>query len=232
MGLLDGSLYLLSRTLDQVSAGRVRLVKYYFVAQPVTKESPPPGAESLDIEVRAVPRRDPIVAVFPRPRSVIAARFDSGARCFVAAKSDRFVGFLWLAEKQYMEDEVRCLYVLEPEGEAAWDFDVYVAPDARLSRAFFRLWSAANEFLAQAGYRWSLSRISAFNISSFAAHRRLGLQRLGAAIFLCVGATQVGFLTRAPYVHLSVRKSSYPVLKLRAPSAPRESQRTITRQGS
>jgi len=221
MGLLDGSLFLLSRLMNRVSRGRLRLLKYYFVAQPVAERPSPPEPRPPAIQVRAVSAADPIVAAFPRPPAVISARFDSGATCFVAAKDDRFAGFLWLAEKQYMEDEVRCLYVMEPEGEAAWDFDVYVAPELRLTRAFFRLWNAANEFLAQRGYRWSLSRISAFNPPSLAVHRRLGLERVGAGIFLCLGAIQVGFFTGAPFVHLSVRKSTYPILRLRAPSTPR-----------
>lgn len=221
MGLLDGGLFLLSRLLDRVSRGRLRLFKYYFVAQPVAEIAAPSGPGSLGIQVRAVSREDPIVSAFPRPPAAIAARFDAGAICLVAAKGDRFVGFLWLAERQYMEDEVRCLYIMEPQGEAAWDFDVYVAPELRLTRAFLRLWDAANELLTQREYRWSLSRISAFNPGSMAVHRRLGLERLGAGIFLCAGDVQFAFFTRSPFAHVSVRTSSYPVLRLRAPSTPR-----------
>ncbi|MGH6689333.1 MAG: GNAT family N-acetyltransferase [Gammaproteobacteria bacterium] len=221
MGLLDGSLFALSRLLDRISGGRLRLFKYQFVAQPVATVAllPEPGPQG--IRVRAVSPADSVVAAFPRPAAVIAARFDAGATCLVAMKGEHFAGFLWLAEKRYMEDEVRCLYVLRPDNDAAWDFDVYVVPELRLTRTFLRLWSAANEFLTARGYRWSLSRISAFNPTSMAVHHRLGLQRLGAGIFVRAGKIQISFLTRAPFLHLSVRESTYPILRLRAPSSPR-----------
>ncbi|MDZ7829185.1 MAG: hypothetical protein U5K33_06760 [Halofilum sp. (in: g-proteobacteria)] len=44
----------------------------------------------------------------------------------------------WI-EGPYCEDEVRSLFIPRPEGEAVWDFDVYVAPDQRGTPVFARL---------------------------------------------------------------------------------------------
>jgi hypothetical protein len=117
----------------------------------------------------------------------------------------------------YEEDDVRCLFVLEPAGEASWDFDVFVDPTARLGFAFLRLWDEANRLLSSEGVKWSISRISAFNVGSLASHRRLGLRRIASAVFVCVGPVQLMFATCRPYVHLALGAASRPVMRLRAP---------------
>ena len=65
----------------------------------------------------------------------------------------QFAGFLWLQIPRYVEDEVRCVYEMEPAGAAAWDYDVYVEPDFRFGKAFVRLWDAAHRASARAWHR-------------------------------------------------------------------------------
>ena len=124
------------------------------------------------------------------------------------------MGFLWLLLGSYQEDEVRARYVPLPTGRAAWDFDVYVAPESRLGLTFPRLWDGANGVLRENDMLWSCSRISPFNVGSLAAHARLGTLSLGSAIFLCAGRWQITFASIPPYFHLSSHPGSFPEFRL------------------
>jgi hypothetical protein len=217
LGTWNGVLYLASRVLAKASFSRSRIVKYQFVAQPVPLQMLAPSESVSSIRIYRAEPGDPIVELFPRPTSVIAERFASGAVCFVAEKQGALSGFIWIKREQYREDEVRCLYVLEPAGIAAWDFDVWVAPEFRLTRTFARLWDAANGFLREHGYLWSVSRISAFNHASLASHRRLGSMCLQSGLFFLLGSLQLAFFTCAPYFHLGFKPEHVPVLRLRVP---------------
>lgn len=214
LGLGAGTLYASARVLARVSRGRIRLRAYYLVAQPVAAEPALPARRGRTIEVREIGLAQALELPVDRPRAVIERRMRHGARCLVARSDGRFLGFLWFQLGPYEEDEVRCRFVPAPEGLASWDFDVFVQPSARLGFAFARLWDEANALLAQHGIRWSLSRISAFNASSLAAHRRLGLKRLGTAAFLCVGDTQLMLSTLKPFIHIALRADARPKLEL------------------
>jgi hypothetical protein len=221
LGWGDGLLYMCSRALEAASGGRARVIKYHFVAQPVPENALSTGRAVANTVISRAAPDDPIVERFPRPRAVIERRYAEGAVCFVArTRSDELAGFIWIKQHQYMEDEVRCLYVLDPEGAAAWDFDVWLAPEFRLTRTFARLWDAANAYLRERGYRWTISRISAWNPASLAAHRRLGMQRLHSAVFIALGPLQLAVLTCAPYLHVALSRRRYPVLRLRGPEGP------------
>lgn len=215
LGTVNSALYLAGRLLQRISGERARIIRYQFFAQPVPQAPPPPTSGKC--QVRIVTADDPIVQAFPRPAHVIARRFADGATCFVAQMGERFAGFLWLARNAYEEDEVRCRFELVPASLCAWDFDVYVEPDFRIGRSFSRLWGAANTHLAAQGVRWSLSRISAFNPASLAAHRRLGIRSLSTATFIVLGPVQISLLPRAPFIHIGHRSSHRPVLSLTAP---------------
>ncbi|MCS6944591.1 MAG: hypothetical protein RMK97_04135 [Sutterellaceae bacterium] len=206
--------YALARLLEVATRGALRLVSYRFVAQPV----PPEGdivnpARAGGIELRYLLADDPLVAQFPRPPAVIARRFRDGARCLAAIKGEKLIGFLWFQEREYVEDEVRCRYRFDPNA-AVWDFDVYIDPEYRLGRLFARLWDFAHRELRSRGYRWTLSRISAFNPTSLAAHARLGARRLGSALFIVAGPVQVSFLSCPPHFHVGWRNDMHPVLFL------------------
>lgn len=216
LGWLDGPLYLVAQALERSTGGRVRLVRYHVVAQPIALPTAPlrPDANTV---IRAALPGDPLADTFPRPPAVIAGRFASGAGCLVAEVKQRFAGFLWWRRGRYEEDEVRCTFVLDQPASSAWDFDVYVDPAYRHGRTMARLWQAANERLADEGVRWTCSRISAFNAASLASHARLGARRLQRASFLVVGPWQLAVFSGRPFLHLSFGPSQVPRLPVVTP---------------
>lgn len=213
-GWFNTGLFALDRLLGIVSRGRLRLYRYYLIAQPVSKAALVPPGRGKKIEIRLVREDDEIIRQFPRPAAAIQSRFKQGAKCLVALKEGEFIGFLWLLMGNYQEDEVRARYVPLPSGESAWDFDVYVAPGFRLGLTFLRLWDHANHILCENNILWSCSRISAFNTGSLGAHARLGTLSLGSAVFFCAGRWQVTFSSISPYFHLSSHPGSFPEFRL------------------
>lgn len=217
LGVANGLLATFARALDRATGGRCRLFKYYFVAQPV------PSHRSSAVERPSKTRTyrtsvaDTIIQQSPRPAPAIAKRFADGAVCHVAAQGSRLVGFIWIQRDSYDEDEVKCHYVLQPSTALAWDFDAYVAPEFRMSRAFSQLWDAANAYLRDLGCRWTISRISAFNAESLRSHKRLGLVHLHTGHFLVVGPVQISVFSCRPYVHVAIGRSRGPELVLKAP---------------
>jgi hypothetical protein len=212
-------LYVLKRLLEGVTGGRAKLHVYDLVAQPVARTRQLPPGRGKSIEVCEIGLDEALSLPVDRPRRVLVERFRQGARCLVARVQGNFVGFIWLQLGSYEEDEVRCLFVPKPERSAAWDFDVFVEPSARLGMTFAKLWDEANHLLSSHGMEWSISRISVFNADSIAAHRRLGLRRIGTAGFLCRGPVQLMVSNLRPYVHLALRRASRPVLPVVAPLA-------------
>ena len=124
---------------------------------------------------------------------------------------------LWLCSGGYDEDEVRCRFLPEPAETTVWDFDVYVMPAFRASFAFPALWDAVNAYLRERGIRWTLSRISAFNLTSASSHESLGARDVGRAKFLRLGRLQIGTSTLCPHWHVSLTSRSRPVIRVRAP---------------
>jgi hypothetical protein len=214
MNWLNGSLYALARAIGIASRDRLRLHKYYLVAQPVAPGSRLPSHRGRDLEVRRVSESDPAIRQFPRPDWAASHRFSQGALCFAAFKAGSLAGFLWLALASYREDEVRCAYVPLPPGKSAWDFDVHVEPEHRNGIVFLKLWDEANRFLTARRIQWSLSRISAFNRRSILSHARMGARRLGAVTFLSLGSWQIAASTVPPYFHFSTRADSFPTYAL------------------
>jgi hypothetical protein len=216
-GLVNGLLYLVDRALARATRGRCHLTKYYFVAQPVPEQPLTAASRATQTRVFRVSGIEDIISTFPRPPEVIARRFADGAVCFVAERDGSLVGFIWIKRERYDEDTVRCEYVLDATQGIAWDFDAWVAPEFRMTRAFVQLWEAANRYLRQCGCRWSGSRISAFNSLSLASHRRLGAIRLSTGLFLSVGSAQLALFSAPPYVHLGFGAGSRPKLLIRPP---------------
>src|SRR5687767_11306173 len=216
-GWVNSIFYLAALLVARLSRGRSRIIRYYFVAQPV----PPPAKPRAGgkITIRQVQPGDAIVAQFPRPRRVVARRFANGAICLVAQDAECFAGFIWLQFGPYDADEVSCRYATLPAERTAWDFDVYVAPAYRKGRLFMRLWDAANALLRERGVDWTLSRISAFNVESLRSHSHFGGRRIRTATFVRGGRVQVMFTNGAPWLHVSLGPKSQPRLDLRAPEA-------------
>ncbi len=214
LGWINGPLYLLTRGLDRISGGRVRIVKYDLAVQPLGEGFPLPYRRSAKMELRELREGDPLLEHIGHPAAVIAARFRQGGRCLAAVCGDELAGFLWWVEGAYEEDEVRCRFVPAPAEVSVWDFDVYVAPSYRGGMVFARLWGAANHDLSARGFRQSCSRISAFKPESLAAHGRLGARVVSKALFFCVGGVELMFATRYPWMHLSLSRASRPALRV------------------
>jgi hypothetical protein len=215
MGTGNALLYAASRMLDRAFGGRVRIVKYIFVSQPVEPLAAQLPAGSGVFTLAFIGPQSPLFAEVERPSTVIAARYAQGARCLAATSADhKLAGFLWYVTGAYDEDEVRARFLPEPAGAAAWDFDVTILPRYRMGRLFAYLWRRAAEELAAAGVKHTLSRISAFNAMSMASHRRLQARTVGKALFLCLGRIQVMTSTVGPRWHLSWRDDQRPVMAI------------------
>jgi hypothetical protein len=206
LGWRDSFWLLADRVLCRTTMGSVRLVKYYFVAQPVKSSPMRPGTMHLYV----TDALDDVIRQAPRPVQTLRDRFAQGARCVVAERDGKLAGFIWFCPESYREDVLRCEYCWTSASGAVWDFDVYIHPDHRMGRLFSRLWSHAHAALEATGARWTLSRIDAFNPVSLAAHRRLGAKTVARGWFLIAGPSQMTVATVSPYVHLSVRASSVP----------------------
>jgi hypothetical protein len=213
MGRGNAFLYALSRVLDTLFANRVRIVKYYFVAQPVAASAEPVRSRSFSFAW--APPDSPLFSQVERPASIIAARFAQGARCLAATiDGAQLAAFLWFVVGPYDEDEVRARFVPVPEGRTAWDFDVTIMPRYRMGRLFGYLWRLACNELAAHGVAQSVSRISAFNPVSLASHRRLGARVIGQALFLCIGRCELMRSSASPRWHLSWRDDQRPTLRI------------------
>jgi hypothetical protein len=216
LGCKNALLYYVAEGLGRLSGQRLSLVRYLIVAQPVTDKPLVRRPDSTTV-IDRVDAGDERIADFPRPADIIARRYAAGNLCLQATVGGAFAGFLWLAFGAYEEDEVRCRYELADPSRLVWDFDVFVDPRYRLGRSFGRLWDAANELLRGQGIQWSISRISAFNAASRAAHGRLGAVPLGHATFIRLGAIQLALLPGRILPWLSWNEASRPVLRLRGP---------------
>lgn len=225
-------LYGFSRLLDRVFGGRCRLVIYRLVAQPVAQK--PLVSRPGKIEIRRIARDEVVPASFPRPAEVIRWRLRQGYEVLGAFRGEQMVGFIWLALDGYDEDEVRCRFEPSPTQHCAWDFDVFVRPEHRIGTCFARLWQAANEYLRERGRRWTMSRISYFNVESLAAHRRLGAVDLATAAFLVAGPVQVMVANCRPWLHFGLRPAQRPrvVLKEPASSPPPNSKEAYSKTSS
>lgn len=215
LGWREGLLYFLGRSMEAISGGRWRLVRYFIYSQPVSIPASPASDKPDGNGVERVTGDDPVCADFPRAKEIIKQRFENGYVCLVARVKGRFAGFLWYACQAYEEDEVRCRFELSRPGESVWDFDVYVAQEFRLGRTFTRLWEAANTLLYRDGKRASYSRIAPSNTKSLAAHQRLGAQRIATLSFVCFGRHQ--FMVKSgARIHYSNSPTTRPTTLLPA----------------
>jgi hypothetical protein len=210
IGRWDAGLFFMARACARATGGRLRLKKFYLYAQPVaTKElTPPRRGRSIDVQeatLGAIRTTD-----FGRPATVIEYRLKHQCRCLLAFKAERMVGFQWFSLQNYPEDEVRCLYELDPRDRCAWDFDIFVAPEARTLPTFLRLWDGCNDILRAAGIDLSLSRIDAFNSASRRSHGSLGARAIGWGLFILAGRLQVSVFSSSPWLHVSGSPRSSP----------------------
>jgi hypothetical protein len=214
---LARALYRLHRLLQVCSGGRAALHAYVLVAQPVP-ETPAPQRASGQIACEPAGPDSPWTARFPRPEAVVRRRFEQGDACHVVTMRGEFAGHLWLAHGFYDEDEVRCRYQLPDTPPSIWDYDVYIEPQFRLTRAMQQLWVHVNATLSAQGVRWTFSRISLYNPASLSSHERLGAKRVGLAWFLVLGPLQMSLTSGWRSTKLSMPSCVGPVALLKPPS--------------
>lgn len=207
-GFGNAVLYTLGLALRRICP-RVFIYRYYIVAQPVPDKDLLPARRGRSIEIRELKPGDPAFAALPLDEDVLAFRFAQNVICLGAFQDDQVIGCLWMCFDAFEEDEVRCVFRLDPPSQTSWDFDVYLHPDARLGFAFLRLWDAANAILRARGISWSLSRISGFNPGSMASHSRMGATRVGGLVALKGPRRQLVFSGYPP--RISFRRLDRPL---------------------
>jgi L-amino acid N-acyltransferase YncA len=210
LGWADASWFTIDWLLRLSSFGSVRLVKYYFVAQPVAARATILARPESRTRLYVTQNINDVIRQAARPAATLQRRFEQRAHCVLAEREGRLAGFIWLCPGRYVEDSVRCVYRWTPENAAMWDFDVFVEPPLRMGRLFSQLWQCAHALLDAQGVRWTLSRIDAFNAGSLAAHRRLGAVNLARAWFVRAGRFQVALSSQAPRWHFSARDDDAP----------------------
>ncbi|MEX2455418.1 MAG: hypothetical protein WD470_11980 [Rhodospirillaceae bacterium] len=218
-GFANAVLYLLGRVIRRVCP-RVFLYRYYIVAQPVPPGDLLPPRRGRAISVRELRPGDPAFAGLPLDETVLAFRFRQDVVCLGAFQEGTVIGCLWLAFGAFEEDEVRCIFALEPAATTAWDFDVYLRPEARLGFAFLRLWDEANRILRARGAIWSVSRISAFNPGSLASHRRMGAVRIASLTALKGPRRQFVLSSIPPRLSLASLAGALPRYAVSPPKVP------------
>lgn len=213
-GFFAGLVYVADRLLQQCSP-RMRLYFYELMVQPIPERSLLPPRLAGLLEIREIGRDEPeMQRVVARPE-VMQSRLAQGAICLGAFQKGKFIGYIWFCRRAYEEDEVRCTFVVTPEAESVFDFDLYIFPEHRMGLAFVGIWNGANKFLRERGARYSFSRMTRFNMASRRAHRHLGSKLTGRALFLQAGRLEVMVATVPPYLHCSVTPSRRVRLTLR-----------------
>jgi len=205
-GWFAGSLYAMDRAFSLVSR-RLRLYFYELMVQPILNKPLLPARLTRQLEFREIRRGDPGIDRMPVRPEVMHSRFRQGALCLGAFKGEELIGYIWFCFRTYEEDEVRCTFVLTPEEEAVFDFDLYLFPEHRMGLGFAAIWTGANEFLRNRGIKFTFSRLTRFNVASRRAHRHLGWKPVGRAIFLQAWAFELMVATISPYLRLSLRRS-------------------------
>lgn len=207
IGAIGWSAYACDRALSSIFAGRVRFTALWFYAQPVDRIPTIAPRAGDRMQVRVIDPGEVPEEAFGRPAGAVAERFALGGVCVAALKDSELAGFMWLQFDVLSEHLFRCDFVPVPHGRTAWDFDLFVAPDFRLSRAFARLWSHARDYLSERGIDTTVSWIAFDNVASQRAHRRMGAVRVGWAIVLSAGPAQFVLSTAKPYLGASLRTS-------------------------
>lgn len=220
-GAAAGALYLLDRLLRATSS-RLGLHVYELMVQPIVAKPLLPPRLSNGLEFREIAADDPAVAEMPARAEIKASRFAQGATCLGAYRKGVLIGYLWFCRERYLEDEVRCTYMLEPAGRSVFDFDLYVMPAHRMGLGFIGLWHGANQYLHERGIVHTYSRLTRFNLASRRAHAHLGWRCVGKAVFLRLGSAELMFATVAPFVAFTLLPDRRVTIRLRPPRTATE----------
>jgi hypothetical protein len=218
LGWGPGALYLVHRGLQAVSGGGLGLHCYYLVHQPVGAGPILPAHLKGGVAVRQMTAADPQIArALTRPAE-LGTRLARGDACLAALRAGEVVGYLWLCFDGFEDDETGCRFRPAPGG--AWDYDMWVAAGSRGGPVFPALWDAAWDLLRQRGYRWSASRVSAFNDQSLRAHRRIGARPTATILVLRAGNAGVVLSTIGSPVKLFRSSMHTTEISVQPPAPP------------
>lgn len=222
-GTIDAALLVLQRLVRRVSPPAV-IERLHIVAQPVPRTRDGNGRRGQSIQVRPLGPGDPTLATFTRIPAELTDRFAQGAVCLGAFRGTDLLGWLWFTVGAFRDHTHPVAVELTPAAATAWDFDVYVRPEARFTAAFARLWEAAFDALRERGVSQTLSAISAYNPASLRAHRRLGTAPFGSLLVLRLGRLQA-VLSRQfePHWQASLQPDFLATFRVPAPAPPTES---------
>lgn len=196
-GVANTFLFALHRLVQKFRHDAV-FERLYIVDQPVPSVAGPPVRGGALIEVRAIRPGDPALRTFTRIPDDLADRYVQNASCLGVFRAGELLGWLWFVPGVFRDFEHPITFNMRPADRTAWDFDIYVRPEARLSAAFARLWEAAFQALRDLGVTHTLSAISAYNPASLGAHRRLGTRAIGSILVVRLGRFQAVCSRRFP----------------------------------
>lgn len=215
MGLPTSLLYIFSKLINRIHKN-VKLHYYLFVNQKIAANPRLPVHRGKNFTFKILDKYATVLEALPRPREVIHNRFNQGYICIAATKEDIFVGCIWLSLHQYIEDEVRAIFIPQPIDTVAWDFDVFITSEYRATYLFPKLWDEADNYLKSLGFQATASRIAGFNMQSVNSHKRLGAETTARAIYIKAFNLQLSLCTVSPYLHLSCSEKSVPKYQLKS----------------
>ena len=197
LGVLSGSIYVLSRALKKISP-ESGIFFYDWTVQPITENRILPEKRASRYTHRIIVGDDPLFKEMPVLPELIEHRIRQQVECLALFKDDALVGFIWFAFGSYVEDEVRINFLLEPQTQSVFDFNLYIFPKYRLGYAFAAIWDVANRYLYRHGVRYTYSRITHIKRNSLASHNRLGASIIGWSITIKITRFELT-LTRNPF---------------------------------
>ncbi len=157
----------------------IHIEDFYLMVQPIPQKSVVKQRKNK-IKITLIEPEQYNYGWFPsRKKEFIKLRFEQGSKCWVAFKEERAIGCIWIMPGSFKEDIARIRLIPLPEGQTAWDFDIYIDESFRMGRLFGQLWNVASIWMREQGFYWTASRIDCNNEASLRAHKRLGAKSSG-----------------------------------------------------
>ena len=189
-GVIIYAVYVIKRLLHYISK-KISIQFVYFFVIPVeqNRRIKIPSFIRNIYKVDMLNEYSDVLKQFPVTRKTIEYRFKQNAVCLVAMKNKNPIGFFWLVQKKYQEDIMFCDIHMVPE--IAWDFDLWILDEFRLTPAFSILWDYAFDYLEKKNVTLIYSRISTINNTSVEVHERLGGHVVGKILFVKYGDREI-----------------------------------------
>jgi hypothetical protein len=185
------------------------------MVQPISGDPLLPAGLAKNLQFVEIEAGHPDVARMPAREDIKASRFAQAAKCLGVYRKGRLIGYIWFCFGAYLEDEVRCTYVLMEADHSVFDFDLYVLPEHRLGIAFVAIWHGANKYLRARGVSYTFSRVTRFNEASRRVHAHLGGRRVASAVFLQVWVVELMVASLYPFIAITWTSSQRVRLRLR-----------------